>query len=122
MSALTNIRKSTHHVPIHGSCVVTEHQEPMPAMSGPPGAQRPHPNNPAEYCSQVPPTQAPGAAAQPPPSVLVPVLKRDGKLSNLLCTVLWLINVSTEHLKMASNALTNAGKYVLSNVACACSL
>lgn len=40
----------------------------------------PHPNNPAEYCSIVPPTQAAGATAQPPPSVLVPVLKRDGKL------------------------------------------
>lgn len=38
----------------------------------------PHPNNPSDYCSVIPPTQAAGASA-PPPSVLVPVLKRDGK-------------------------------------------
>lgn len=39
----------------------------------------PHPNNPSDYCSVVPPSQtASGTASAPPPSVLVPVLKRDG--------------------------------------------
>lgn len=33
----------------------------------------PNPNNPMEYCSTVPPLEQAGAAANPPPSVLVPV-------------------------------------------------
>ncbi|XP_053395265.1 uncharacterized protein LOC128555782 isoform X2 [Mercenaria mercenaria] len=41
----------------------------------------PHPNNPSDYCSVVPPTHAAGGAtASQPPSVLVPVLKRDGSV------------------------------------------
>ncbi|XP_052257346.1 uncharacterized protein LOC127862314 isoform X2 [Dreissena polymorpha] len=39
----------------------------------------PHPNNPSDYCSTVPPTQGVVMAPEPPPSVLVPVLKRDEK-------------------------------------------
>lgn len=41
--------------------------------------RRPNPNNPMEYCSTVPPPlQASPSSSQPPPSVLVPVLKREG--------------------------------------------
>ena len=47
-------------------------------------AVRVNPNNPAEYCSTIPPhLQAAAAAALPPPSVLVPVgvLKKEGSSS-----------------------------------------
>ena len=46
----------------------------------------PHPNNPTDYCSTVPPSQQ-AAGGLSPPSVLVPVagvLKRDGKSGILL--------------------------------------
>lgn len=45
---------------------------------------RVNPNNPAEYCSTVPPPlQAAGVAALPPPTVMVPVgvLKKEGTSS-----------------------------------------
>ena len=45
---------------------------------------RVNPNNPAEYCSTVPPpVQAAGVAALPPPTVMVPVgvLKKEGSSS-----------------------------------------
>ncbi|XP_052774199.1 LOW QUALITY PROTEIN: zinc finger FYVE domain-containing protein 9-like [Mya arenaria] len=56
----------------HSELQVLEHQ-----MITDPGAP-PHPSNPEDYCSYVPPQQTPGATSQHPPSVLVPVLKRDG--------------------------------------------
>uniref|UniRef100_A0A672LE43 Smad anchor for receptor activation-like Smad-binding domain-containing protein n=1 Tax=Sinocyclocheilus grahami TaxID=75366 RepID=A0A672LE43_SINGR len=45
--------------------------------------QSPNPNNPAEYCSTIPPlqqAQASGALSSPPPTVMVPVgvLKQPG--------------------------------------------
>ena len=45
--------------------------------------QSPNPNNPAEYCSTIPPlqqAQASGVLSSPPPTVMVPVgvLKRSG--------------------------------------------
>lgn len=50
-------------------------------MSAP--SQSPNPNNPAEYCSTIPPlqqAQASGALSSPPPTVMVPVgvLKHPG--------------------------------------------
>ncbi len=44
---------------------------------------RVNPNNPAEYCSTIPPALQAAAAALPPPSVLVPVgvLKKEGSSS-----------------------------------------
>lgn len=46
-------------------------------------SQSPNPNNPAEYCSTIPPlqqAQASGALSSPPPTVMVPVgvLKHPG--------------------------------------------
>ena len=46
-------------------------------------SQSPNPNNPAEYCSTIPPlqqAQASGALNSPPPTVMVPVgvLKHPG--------------------------------------------
>ncbi|KAL4236306.1 Zinc finger FYVE domain-containing protein 9 [Mactra antiquata] len=46
--------------------------------------RHPHPNNPSDYCSVIPPgTQAAGnTVSSQPPSVLVPVLKRDGNVGS----------------------------------------
>lgn len=41
--------------------------------------KRPNPNNPMEYCSTIPPLLQVGPTQSTPPSVLVPVLKREGK-------------------------------------------
>ncbi len=54
--------------------------------------QSPNPNNPAEYCSTVPPlhqAQASGALSSPPPTVMVPVgvLKQPGS-EGKVCRIL----------------------------------
>lgn len=51
--------------------------------AGSSSSQSPNPNNPAEYCSTIPPlqqAQASGALSSPPPTVMVPVgvLKQPG--------------------------------------------
>lgn len=60
---------------------------PFPAQAwesaGNSSGQSPNPNNPAEYCSTIPPlqqAQASGALSSPPPTVMVPVgvLKQPG--------------------------------------------
>uniref|UniRef100_A0A3Q2QAF3 Zinc finger FYVE-type containing 9 n=1 Tax=Fundulus heteroclitus TaxID=8078 RepID=A0A3Q2QAF3_FUNHE len=58
-------------------------ETPAPAVS-----QSPNPNNPAEYCSTIPPlqqAQASGVLSSPPPTVMVPVgvLKQPGNESSL---------------------------------------
>lgn len=64
---------------------VTSRCPSAPSCEGPfpPSGQSPNPNNPAEYCSTVPPlqqAQASGALGSPPPTVMVPVgvLKQPG--------------------------------------------
>lgn len=54
--------------------------------------QNPNPNNPAEYCSTIPPlqqAQASGALSTPPPTVMVPVgvLKQPGS-EGKVCRIL----------------------------------
>jgi len=56
------------------------------------GNQSPNPNNPAEYCSTIPPlqqAQASGALSTPPPTVMVPVgvLKQPGS-EGKVCRIL----------------------------------
>lgn len=66
----------------HGSCslfALAQAWENMMSAS----SQSPNPNNPAEYCSTIPPlqqAQASGALSSPPPTVMVPVgvLKHPG--------------------------------------------
>uniref|UniRef100_A0A671VFY5 Zinc finger FYVE-type containing 9 n=1 Tax=Sparus aurata TaxID=8175 RepID=A0A671VFY5_SPAAU len=62
---------------------VTCHSTPAPASN-----QSPNPNNPAEYCSTIPPlqqAQASGVLSSPPPTVMVPVgvLKQPGNEGSL---------------------------------------
>lgn len=57
-------------------------------------SQSPNPNNPAEYCSTIPPlqqAQASGALSSPPPTVMVPVgvLKHPGTEGRGSCAVLF---------------------------------
>lgn len=67
---------------VHGSCslfALAQAWENMMSAS----SQSPNPNNPAEYCSTIPPlqqAQASGALSSPPPTVMVPVgvLKHPG--------------------------------------------
>lgn len=65
------------------SCGSSPNFSPSPQMSAPNYADknmwRPHPNNPDDYCSTIPPLQQiQSAEARPPPTVMVPigVLKR----------------------------------------------
>lgn len=56
-------------------------------------SQSPNPNNPAEYCSTIPPlqqAQASGALSSPPPTVMVPVgvLKHPGAEGRGSCAIL----------------------------------
>lgn len=56
-------------------------------------SQSPNPNNPAEYCSTIPPlqqAQASGALSSPPPTVMVPVgvLKHPGAEGRGSCALL----------------------------------
>lgn len=56
-------------------------------------SQSPNPNNPAEYCSTIPPlqqAQASGALSSPPPTVMVPVgvLKHPGAEGRESCAIL----------------------------------
>lgn len=56
-------------------------------------SQSPNPNNPAEYCSTIPPlqqAQASGALSSPPPTVMVPVgvLKHPGTEGRGSCAIL----------------------------------
>lgn len=56
-------------------------------------SQSPNPNNPAEYCSTIPPlqqAQASGALSSPPPTVMVPVgvLKHPGTEGRGSCALL----------------------------------
>uniref|UniRef100_A0A672HMH9 Zinc finger, FYVE domain containing 9a n=1 Tax=Salarias fasciatus TaxID=181472 RepID=A0A672HMH9_SALFA len=58
------------------------------ATQAPASNQSPNPNNPAEYCSTIPPlqqAQASGALSSPPPTVMVPVgvLKQPGNEGSL---------------------------------------
>lgn len=61
----------------------TPASSPSPHLPKPPAA-RVNPNNPAEYCSTVPPPLQAAAMALPAPTVMVPVgvLKKDGSSSN----------------------------------------
>ncbi|KAM8838484.1 zinc finger FYVE domain-containing protein 9 isoform 1-T1 [Synchiropus picturatus] len=66
------------------TCAAAHREPPVAAASN----QSPNPNNPAEYCSTIPPlqqAQASGALSSPPPTVMVPVgvLKQPGNEASL---------------------------------------
>ncbi|XP_069014038.1 zinc finger FYVE domain-containing protein 9 isoform X1 [Embiotoca jacksoni] len=71
-------------VTCHSALTTTQSWEtPTPAIN-----QSPNPNNPAEYCSTIPPlqqAQASGVLSSPPPTVMVPVgvLKQPGNEGSL---------------------------------------